>query len=259
MLFKLTHIPLCLFRNKHTVLKLGRVISCRLEDSSRNYWTSPVQETVSRCIAARTKLLENHTWMIHKVPKRNFLQREPEDKPFFKSNPKKDGLLENRYELIYVNDTYLIYKRCLDLLLAVSLIFLPFLCYLIYTDTETKDVDLSKPMEIPTKYRSSLGFFAVYVPVYFRCVATLRRSPYRMYKLRNTHGLDSQYVAILPDRMIFTKKLPFSLGEYKELPEPLGFVHRLLHGNTYIKDKSYMISEDCFVSPHYHNELNGFF
>ncbi|XP_033755159.1 uncharacterized protein LOC117338077 [Pecten maximus] len=258
MLSVLTNNTSCLFRKKHAFLQFGRAISYRFQDISLNCRKSPSQGNMeSRGIANRTKLLQNHTWRILKVPARNFLKYEPEQRPFLKSNPEKDGLSKSKYELIYLNDSYLVYKRAGDLLLLVSLMLIPGLCYSFYTDTERKDVDFRKPMELPLKYQSVFGG-VVFISFVLGCFTTIRRSPYRIYKLRSSRGLNSEYVAILPDRIISTKQLPFSLLEYKELPKPHGLMRSMLLGNTYIKNKGCVVIESSFVSPHFHNELNGY-
>ncbi|XP_060082864.1 uncharacterized protein LOC132562152 isoform X2 [Ylistrum balloti] len=100
----LTCISSCLFRNKHTLIKIGRAMSYRFQDTSLRFHTLPTRCIAeSRCIRDKTTLLGINTLRIHIVPRRNFLKMDPELKPLLKSKPEKDGLCMKKYELIYVS------------------------------------------------------------------------------------------------------------------------------------------------------------
>ncbi|XP_021342988.1 uncharacterized protein LOC110443230 isoform X1 [Mizuhopecten yessoensis] len=259
MLLRLACSSSCFFRNSHMFTKFQRVKSFRFHDSAADnkyQKLSTLCNVESKYIRGSSKLLAIHTWRINNVPTRNYIKFDTESKPALRSNPRIDGLSSEKYELIYVNDSMLVYQRSIHMVILLVVLISPWLGYQVYRDPEVKDVNFRKPLDNSWKFLNLFGgivFFLLTLGLSSRFC----RSPYRLYKERISHGRDLRYLAILPARIFFSKQLQFGILEYKALPKPQRFTQVVLFGNANIKNKGYVVFEDCFLSPHFQNELNG--
>lgn len=188
------------------------------------------------------------------------MQFDPDERPSIKSRHVKDGICPQTYEMIYTADT-LFWFRVGGIFLTASMVVAGItIIYLLYTDGAIQDKSLSNFQEWPYKYQIS-AFTLMVIPLIILAHKSLHVTPYRIYREVHFHGFNARYVAVMPHRLVLKRKVHFETTDYQEMEKVsnllLRYLKMLTVGNARINNNNCLILPMMFVSPHYHNELNG--